>query len=154
MITKLRNPKFDKLKSQVDLDKIFTEKLICSVDGCEKQLTSWQGPGSDKLCRYHQTSLREYGGMGRLDRIHTIHRSSICSACGWNAEQDPQIKAITDDLIRNQVIRSSLDADHIKLRSEGGDNSEENIQTLCRRCHGIKTAIERDFESGKNVIKE
>ena len=31
------------------------------------------------------------------------------------------------------------DADHIEEASEGGDNSEENCQILCKECHFVKT---------------
>ncbi len=34
--------------------------------------------------------------------------------------------------------RLSLEADHIKSRGQGGDDSMENLQTLCRACHKIK----------------
>jgi len=33
--------------------------------------------------------------------------------------------------------------DHIKAKTHGGDDSDSNLQSLCRPCHGKKTARER-----------
>jgi|TARA_Y100000310_G_scaffold147454_1_gene146729 5-methylcytosine-specific restriction endonuclease McrA len=48
---------------------------------------------------------------------------------------------ITEDMIKAGV----LEVDHIKPRTKGGTNDEENLQTLCCNCHKIKGWL---FEDG------
>ena len=39
-------------------------------------------------------------------------------------------------------LRLATDADHIVPRSRGGRDTLENLQSLCKSCHGIKSATE------------
>ncbi len=52
--------------------------------------------------------------------------AEACEACGH--------RPVTPEL---------LEVDHILPRSRGGDNSPENLQTLCANCHKIKTLLDR-----------
>ena len=49
-----------------------------------------------------------------------------CEACGY--------RPVTPEL---------LEVDHILPRARGGDNSPENLQTLCANCHKVKTLLDR-----------
>ena len=42
----------------------------------------------------------------------------------------------------NKLLPPSYEIDHIIKRSEGGTNDLENLQALCRNCHGDKTWTE------------
>ena len=70
----LRDPNKDKLKSQSVLKEQIRLNHKCSVDGCANPLSIFDGPGSDVLCRDHQLKLVEYGGAGKIDRLHTLHQ--------------------------------------------------------------------------------
>ena len=73
-MSKLRNPEKDKLKSAGILHEQYKYRPVCCLGDCDEPLTIFEGPGSDKLCREHQLLLTEYGGMGKLDRLHTFYR--------------------------------------------------------------------------------
>ena len=57
------------------------------------------------------------------------------------------------------TIRQARDVDHITPRSAGGSDADDNLQSLCHRCHSAKTAQEagrrpdgtwrRDRETGQ-----
>ena len=64
---------WDKFKSRSQFRK--DEGKTCSIPGCNDVLTSFQGPGSDCLCREHQLKQVEYGGVGKIARPHTFHRN-------------------------------------------------------------------------------
>jgi len=144
-----KSPK--KLKQQLE------KGLTCTVEGCNSPLTQKTGPGQNLLCRAHQKNLREFGGTGRIDRPHTHHRTWICVKCSKDAreevrknylhieEQDP---ALFSRLCRNRVV-----GDHIIRKADGGDDSPENIQTLCLECNSDKTILEDDWRN-KDCIQE
>jgi 5-methylcytosine-specific restriction protein A len=39
-------------------------------------------------------------------------------------------------------LPSQLDVDHIKPLALGGEDVEDNVQALCKRCHKTKTAMD------------
>lgn len=150
----MKDLRFDILKSQDQIAKEFGK--TCTIPGCNNPLTVMQGPGSGTLCREHQVSLREYGGMGRIDRKHTFHRDWVCDECGINILEDPRIAAIPDEAVRKQVGRVCMHGDHNKDRkSDGGDDSAENVRSLCFVCHAIKTITQKDYlkDRGKKLKK-
>jgi 5-methylcytosine-specific restriction endonuclease McrA len=121
----------------------------CSIPGCGKPLTHMQGPGSGVLCRDHQLKQREYGGMGRIDRPHTFHRKCICDHCGKDVAEEvrkkyPNIEE-ADPIVFNRLCRNRIIGDHIVRRADGGDDSEENLQSLCLDCDSDKTILNEDF---------
>ena len=81
----IRLPEYDKPKGMADLSAAMT--TLCCIDGCANHLTTYKGPGQDVLCREHQLMLREYGGMGRLDRPRRRGKrergSQICGGRGF-----------------------------------------------------------------------
>lgn len=118
----------------------------CSIDGCNEPLTIYQGVGSKSLCRKHQVNQREYGGLGRLDRPHTFHRKWICDECGINVLEIPQVAAIKDEKIKLRVARTLIHGDHnIVPKAQGGDDSEDNVRSLCYICHSVKTIMNEDY---------
>lgn len=138
-----KNPR--KLKEQLE------KGLTCTVEGCNDPLTQKTGPGSDVLCRKHQKNLREFGGTGRLDRPHTHHRKWVCADCGKDVQAEVRKKfpgieqdnpALFSRLCRNRII-----GDHIIRKADGGDDSKENIQSLCLDCNSDKTIINDDWRN-------
>jgi len=125
---------------------------VCTVPGCKEHITQMRGPGSSVLCRNHQLYMREYGGMGRIDRPWTFHRKRFCIECGFNPYEDTKnkyfyLKDINPDLW-HRLCRGKLVGDHIIRPSEGGTDEEDNIQTLCRLCDSDKTTINEDWRKG------
>ena len=146
----MREAVWDKFKSNSQLKNDFGK--ICSVDGCDQPLTAFRGPGSDCLCREHQIAQTEYGGVGKIARPHTFHRNSnfSCDDCGWLILEDSRLADITDEMEKRQVARILLHADHHKTRkSDGGDDSADNIKSLCVVCHAKKTVLNKDNRKGQ-----
>jgi 5-methylcytosine-specific restriction endonuclease McrA len=112
-----------------------------------------QGPGSAVLCREHQLKQREYGGMGRMDRPHTFHRDWICEECGYTALEDPRLVGVEDEMVKRRIARTLIHGDHNKTRrSDGGNDSKENVKSLCFVCHAVKTTLEEDYmPNNKNI---
>jgi len=141
----MRNPSHDKMKTPAQLSKDMGK--VCAIPGCCKPLTHMDGPGSDSLCREHQLYQREYGGMGRLDRPHTFHRTWSCSECGTNVLEDPRLADIEDEMIKRRVARILMHGDHHgERRADGGDDSAENVKSLCFVCHAKKTVLNEDYK--------
>ena len=152
----MRNFKYDKMKSQSQIRQELGQ--TCSVPGCNKPLTTLQGPGSKKLCRDHQLSQNHYpGGYGNLKHPHTMHKSNVCDCCGQDIDEDPRIAraaahfgGLTAEEI-HRVKRMYMHGDHNLAKSEGGNDTEENINNLCSFCHWWKTVKNND---GRNHLGE
>jgi 5-methylcytosine-specific restriction endonuclease McrA len=108
------------------------------------------GPGSDKLCRPHQLLQTEYeGGVGRIDRPHTFHRKWVCAHCGKDvslavSEKYPNLEEENPKLF-NRLCRNRIIADHKVRKADGGDDSEDNVQSLCLDCNSDKTILSEDW---------
>ena len=57
--------------------------------------------------------------------------------CGLEGYSCPLWRAL--DLFRGNFDESGYDIDHIIPLASGGSNSEDNLQALCKSCHGVKT---------------
>ena len=66
------------------------------------------------------STRRGYGVRWRQLRLAFLREHPICAVCG----------------------RPATDVDHVVPKAEGGDDTEENLQPLCRTCHRKKTAWE------------
>jgi hypothetical protein len=127
---------------------------VCKIDGCGKPLTQFIGPGSERLCRDHQLNLREYDGAGRLDRPHTLNKKKFCEDCGYNPWEDTKWANYRykeeDPELFNRLCRSRLIGDHHgDRRADGGDDSAENIKTLCLFCNADETILNEDYLPSK-----
>ena len=136
-------------KSPRKLKEQIAKGLTCTVPGCDLPLSQKEGPGGDSLCRKHHKGMREVGGPGRLDRPHTFHRKWKCDACGKDVQEEVRKKfpgleeenpALFSRLCRNRII-----GDHIIRKADGGEDTEENIQSLCLDCNSDKTIISEDW---------
>jgi hypothetical protein len=147
-MSKLRDPGKDKLKSQSTLKEQYKRLCKCRLEDCNNDLTIFDGPGSDSLCREHQLEQVEYGGMGKADRPHTFYRGWVCECCGYDPRTDKQFDDIEDPYHKLRCMRGVMHGDHLHRKSDGGADTAENIQTLCCRCHMIKTYKEKDYLKG------
>lgn len=145
----LRLPRDDKKKSAAVIKHQVNHRLICCLDGCDRPLSVYEGPGSDSLCRQHQIKQREYNGVGRLDRPHTFHRKWVCDHCGKNVLEEVRTKypelEESDPIKFNRLCRNRIIGDHIVRQADGGDDSESNLQSLCLDCNSDKTILNEDF---------
>ena len=139
----MRDMKEDVLKSESRI--VSSEGKVCKVEGCLEHITNYRGPGANSVCRHHQTNLREYGGMGRLDRLWTFHRKWICSCCNTNILDDPRLADIDDEMIKRRVGRVLMHADHTERRADGGSHHQDNVKSLCTICHAKKTILQKDY---------
>ena len=112
-------------------------KRICSHPGCgmltstgrcdkhqrqDKQKSGWKS--NSERGTSHE---RGYGAKWRKKRLHVLRRDNyLCQLC-----------------IRQNKLTAATDVDHIVSKSAGGSENESNLQSLCRKCHKIKTAKER-----------
>ena len=141
---------YDKFKSNSQIRRDFGN--TCSVPGCDHPITAFRGPGSDTLCRDHQLNLVEYGGLGKPARPHTFHRDWVCIECNTNVLEDPRLADVTDEHIKRRIARSMMHGDHHGIRkADGGEDTAENVKSLCFVCHAKKTALEEDWRKPKKL---
>ena len=146
-----------KLLTQADLQMKSTGVLReqhrrnakCMLEDCDNALSIFDGPGGNVLCDDHQLECVEFGGMGKPERPHTFYRGWVCSNCGYDPREDEvRFGHVEDPFVRNRAMRGVMHGDHIHLKSQGGKDTEDNINTLCVLCHMAKTYIEGDFKKG------
>lgn len=140
----------DERKSLAIIKRQLKYKTVCCIDGCGKPISQMTGPGSDRLCRDHQVNQREYGGVGRMDRPHTFHRKWVCDHCGKDVSEEvrkkfPEMEE-QDSVTFNRLCRNRIIGDHIIRQADGGDNSKENLQSLCLDCNSDKTILNEDYK--------
>lgn len=139
----MRDMNQDVLKSVTQL--ISSLGKVCKVEGCGNHVTDYRGPGANSLCRHHQVNLREYGGMGRLDRLWTFHRTWTCSSCNTNILDDPRLADIDNEMVKRQVGRFLMHGDHTERKADGGSHHHDNVKSLCTVCHAKKTILQKDY---------
>ena len=144
-----RLPRDDKKKSAAVIKYQVNQGLICCLDGCDRPLSVYEGPGSNSLCRRDQLKQIEYNGVGRLDRPHTFHRKWVCDHCGKDVMQEvrnkyPELEE-KDPIKFNRLCRNRIIGDHKIRQADGGDDSEDNLQSLCLDCNSDKTILNEDF---------
>jgi len=141
----IRNPDKDKFKSSAVLTEQQIKASTCMLQDCDNKLSMYEGPGSQVLCRQHQLECVEYGGMGKPERPHTFYRGWECTTCGYDPREDTLRFNHEDPFIQNRAMRGVMHGDHIHLKSQGGADTQDNINTLCVLCHMAKTYLEGDF---------
>ena len=64
--------------------------------------------------------------------------------CNFDPNKQELVKKISNPLVQRRTALSLLIVDHIKTQRDGGDDSPENVQTLCITCNFIKTMLSGD----------
>lgn len=123
----------------------YDENRKCSVEGCEN-------------LGQHTGNYRIDGTIIRRDKCHK-HHSMEYGINGWEYKIfrkdyceniDGRLGYFCTTTIINPELQ--LDCDHIN--GDHSDNREENIQTLCKCCHAIKTHMYRDYLPKKKKKKK
>jgi 5-methylcytosine-specific restriction protein A len=61
---------------------------------------------------------------------------------GWEAKRDFILKRdryLCQSCLRAKRYTKATEVDHINSRASGGDESEENLEGICRACHETKS---------------
>lgn len=131
-------------KSEKTMNAYTTEQCVCMLSWCDNKPSKFKGVGS-RLCEYHQSLMREYGGPGRTDRPYTFNKQRYCEKCGFDPwKDDPLVGMIDDELVRDRLAWGTLIVDHMHTQRDGGNDFPENCQTLCVRCNQHKTTLACD----------
>ena len=146
MCKTLRDPDKDNLKSNAVIKEQVRHERTCLLEDCNEPISVYDGPGSNTLCRKHQLECVEYGGMGKADRPYTFYRNWTCTNCGYDPREDGlRFGHVENEYDKIRAMRGVMHGDHIKLKSHGGTDTEDNINTLCVLCHMAKTYTEKDY---------
>jgi len=123
---------------------------------CNNATTLYAGPGQD-LCDEHRMMLKEYGGLAVLDKPYSFQRAYICEYCGVDVREQaehhhqmlyPEVAwQDVPDIRKNEIYRTLMDVDHKDGNHE--NNHPDNLQTLCKVCHGVKTVMEQNSVNRK-----
>ena len=119
-------------------------RRVCSVYGCQEQAP----------CVRHRTQQDTRIRGSRHDRGYDSRWTRTTNAwkarhplCGMRQDMrlHPEHSECTRKGIPNAGTKGNeLATDHIIPREQGGPDEPANYQTLCKRCHSVKTAGERD----------
>lgn len=91
--------------------------------------------------KYFDLILTEQGGQcaKSVMTCHHVGNGWARHRCKWG-----------DD----QLYRLAADLDHIVPLADGGADDKDNLQVLCKCCHGIKTACEVDTRKIRRIREE
>ncbi len=104
-------------KERIDYAKSYSKKYIKTYNGKLNSLL--------KRTRRRAKLSGVISGFTKEEWLEIRDKSPMCSMCGRFVECD------------------NLTIDHIISLSDGGENSKENVQALCRRCNPSKEQYNR-----------
>jgi len=135
-IKNVRDPDKDQMLSERSIQRRGNRQ--CVLDGCNRPLTHYKGPCSQRLCRDHQLMLKQYGGPSRIDRPWTFWKKDHCEECGHMPSRDNPKIAELGEAERSVVGMMMLHVDHV-VANKTKNNHPDNLRTLCQECHMLKT---------------
>ena len=103
----------------------------CSANGCP-ELTN------GRYCEKHQKEIDRHYNKERQPLMKKRYGRT------WKRIRDRYIKAhpLCEECFKNKRTTSATEVHHIIPLSKGGDSSDENLKSLCTRCHSAITARE------------
>lgn len=120
---------------------------LCGGRFCDKHLAQPTSPAKQFDLARGSSAARGYDRWWRKLSALILHRDPICKIA----------KLCTSDY-PGQLPAPSQCADHIKPRNQGGDNSPENLQGACYRCHNWKTRTQDSAlarrDKSKSIVQD
>jgi 5-methylcytosine-specific restriction protein A len=97
-------------------------KMVTRAGRCEDhQVEPWLSS------KGKSTAERGYGWKWKKVRLVALSRDSyLCQECQ-----------------RNGALSKATEVDHILNKARGGDDSLDNLESICKPCHKVKTNNER-----------
>lgn len=88
-------------------------------------------------------------------RLQKIQLENILKSCGYNEKAEPyKVLLIALNVTINEARKTLWHADHIvPVENGGGLCGLSNIQTLCVRCHKLKTVIQAGVGAKPRKLK-
>jgi len=100
------------------------------------------------FCEMHAHKRRAEGRWGCGDR--TVTQRTAFFDKRWRALR---LMHIRRHPLCKQCGQAGSDVDHIVPRQDGGSDKPENLQTLCKSCHSIKTLHERNDRNKQDRLR-
>ncbi|MDT0494008.1 HNH endonuclease [Streptomyces sp. NPDC012600] len=92
---------------------------------CERHHDAYERRASVRARRARRSVLaRVHSGAARLRALVGARGGARCARCG------------------SLALAGSVDVDHVQPLALGGEDTDQNVQPLCRDCHRVKTATE------------
>ena len=82
----------------------------------------------------------------KVKQSKVANHAKLYNSARWRAVREKQLKTqpLCEACLRKGIDEPAVQVDHIKAISFGGDPlNMENLQSLCYRCHGIKSRKEQ-----------
>ncbi len=92
----------------------------------------------ERYCEEHQNTLRKYYDSQRGNSTQRGYGSRWQRIRATVLAQEPLCRHCAE---RGEIVPAQ-EVDHIKPLARGGGNDRENLQSLCSRCHALKTVKE------------
>ena len=111
---------------------------ICALPGCYRTATH-----PDKYCESHKQQEYKWKNKGSNWGNKSRHERGY----GWKWEKIRKF-VLKRDMHLCQVCLAegkytpANQVDHIKPKAKGGNDDANNLQSICKQCHGVKTALE------------
>lgn len=112
-------------------------KSPCSHPSCPNLTT-------DRYCDKHRK--QRYTENNRI--AHKTRDAGFYNRAQWKKVRRQQLirEPLCRECMKDNKITQATVVDHITPRSKGGaDYDDDNLQSLCKRCHDRKTARENGF---------
>ena len=107
----------------------------CAEPGCPAVVS-----GDSRYCDHH--------GAIHAAEYDSRRGSSTARGYGYRWQKIRKMQLINEPFCANifgdhgDVLVMATEVDHIKPKEKGGGDEPGNLQSLCKRCHSKKTAVE------------
>lgn len=118
---------------------------ICLIPNCNNIAKKYKNGQYRNYCENHNGNhMRAFTNWQELQRKILRRDNDTCQICGDNKiSRTIYRKDFFSGHIHEDTI-SNLEVDHIQEIKDGGDMwDENNLQTLCHKCHSKKTTNSR-----------
>ena len=114
----------------------------------------------NRICEHPECNNPGHNhGPGKREKLCTMHKGIKSNLYGWDYKKfrkdyceniDGRLGLVCTATIVEPMWQ--LDADHID--GDPTNNTENNIQTLCKNCHAVKTKDSKDYlTAGRKTLK-